>query len=991
MSPQKEKMLKIATFNAHGARGKMDEITKLASKVQVLGVCETWARAADSALQSQFSESVSVLTNHGGWRGQGGVSLIINPLLHYTVVKKYAQAEYQLIIVKIGDTYFAAVYMKPNSLKSCFTACMEIISENTSGNVVLMGDLNARHTRWDRVCNSQGRWLQIWAAKYGWKINAPSEPTFSAHSGHSTVDLVLTKNISAEGTSVFHGSWDGCSDHFAVQATVIISGDALQMSNKIPYSQRSNPKYIRIASTLYKEKLPPLARSIEDCRDKNILEDLYQRFKNIILDPWSEARKPRKRRFKYFWNRHLDQMKKQRSKLYRLATKSRAPNDWDKYHEKDREIRKTVQNRKRESLEKSADFIQKRGMSDGLKIVKSILKGKSGAVMQSENSSLNPKKFTEHIAGIGNGKHTPDIIPFELPRHFFNRVCRAIENSRPRKATGSDEIFYESLQVNPKLCAEVLCNFWKKCAELKYRLNDWNSVLLTPIHKKGDKSDPANYRPIALISHARQVIARAVATEIRSQYRNHWTQLGFQEHTGTETAIIRHVSNSAEGLKFSAVLDLKSAYNIVPRDKLMETVRKKLPERTAAMIALLLQPENISCKGDTGKSTAWVSSGVPQGCAASPTIFNLYMDTLPEKIDAAPDLNIQNCQISLFADDVKIQAKNQEALKASIKICSEWADDFGMQWSTKKCHILEPTHINDPGKYILSGKELMPCKQATYLGVTLGSENILPTKNLARVENAVKRLNMLRACGLNRQTLSSAKLINICKAFVFPVAQYAVHLLPDPCRDASSIGHKLEELDYKVVEYAMGCVSKNSVDVSTERPRIKGRLPRMLKLSKIPDWSQKISLALTSLDDRLRKRSDFFPSNMEIRNDIQKYSRAREVLKSPGKMSKMDLVQGWKKLCQGKVRKIPTPKTGLSPILRVRDRKIRESGIKWYFGSFPGRSEPLRTVLGNSKFNEINCRLNVWMKKEEMPKNRLESICEDISTIIQAMENSNVS
>ena len=91
MNPQSEKMLRIATFNAHGARGKEDEIIKLASKVQVLGVCETWARAADSRLRSIFSESVSVLPNHGGWRGQGGVGFIINPLMQYTLVKAHAQ------------------------------------------------------------------------------------------------------------------------------------------------------------------------------------------------------------------------------------------------------------------------------------------------------------------------------------------------------------------------------------------------------------------------------------------------------------------------------------------------------------------------------------------------------------------------------------------------------------------------------------------------------------------------------------------------------------------------------------------------------------------------------------------------------------------------------------------------------------------------------------------------------------------------------------
>ena len=682
-------------------------------------------------------------------------------------------------------------------------------------------------------------------------------------------------------------------------------------------------------------------------------------------------------------------MKKKRSSLYRSATKSGLSENWDAYYKIDRDIRKIVQSRKREFLEKTANAVHERSMSDGLKIVKSILKD-SGSQTGTDNSTLNLKKFTNHIAGIGNGNYTPDIIPFELPEKFQERIITAIEDSAPRKATGSDEIFYESLQVNPKLCAKILCNFWKKCGELKYRLRDWSSVLLTPIHKKGDKTDPANYRPIALISHARQVIARAVAAEIRSQYRNHWTQLGFQEQTGTETAIIRHLSNSREGLKFSAVLDLKSAYNIVPRDKLMEIVRKKLPEGSAAMISLLLQPEIISCKDDCENTTASISSGVPQGCAASPTIFNLYMDTLPEKMDSEPGLNSENCQISLFADDVKIQARDKMVLTKSIKVCSEWAEVYGMLWSTRKCHILEPSQMAEPGKYNLSGKELSCCNQAIYLGVTLGKDNILPVKNLSRVENAAKRINMLKACGLSRQNLSSAKLINICKSFIYPVAQYGVHLLPHTSRPVSRIGHRLEELDYKVIEYAMGCVPSNPTTVSSQNPRIKGRLPRMLKLGKIPDWSQKIRLALLSLESRLKERADNFFRDVKIREDLQKFRLARQVIGSPKNMSKADVKDAWEKLCKENVRKIPIPQKGFCPILYVRKRKIREPGIKWYFGSFPGRSEPLKNSLGAQKYGEIISRLRLSMKEEELSKNSMESLCDDISKVVHALENNNI-
>ena len=230
--------------------------------------------------------------------------------------------------------------------------------------------------------------------------------------------------------------------------------------------------------------------------------------------------------------------------------------------------------------------------------------------------------------------------------------------------------------------------------------------------------------------------------------------------------------------------------------------------------------------------------------------------------------------------------------------------------------------------------------------------------------------------------------MNICKTFIYPVAQYGVHLLPHTSRNTSAIGHRLEELDYKVIEYAMGCISSEQAPVSAQRPRIKGRLPRMLKLAKLPDWSQKIRLAISSLENRIKERADNFFRDKKIQNDIRKFCNAREVLGSPKNMSRDDLKEFWEKLRQGKTRIIPIPKKGFCPILYVRDRQVRENGIKWYFGSFPGRNDSIKNILGEMKYNEIMDRLRVWMKKEELKKEMLDSICEEISTIYKVMEDS---
>lgn len=75
-------------------------------------------------------------------------------------------------------------------------------------------------------------------------------------------------------------------------------------------------------------------------------------------------------------------------------------------------------------------------------------------------------------------------------------------------------------------------------------------------------------------------------------------------------------------------MDLKGAYDTVPRDKLMEVVGGKLEQPLHGMISLTLQPLQIVTKGDKTKTRKEMTREVPQGSPLSPTLFNLYMGTL---------------------------------------------------------------------------------------------------------------------------------------------------------------------------------------------------------------------------------------------------------------------------------------------------------------------------------------------------------------------------
>ena len=632
-------------------------------------------------------------------------------------------------------------------------------------------------------------------------------------------------------------------------------------------------------------------------------------------------------------------------------------------------IRALVHKNKRKCRNNLIDALASRDPKDSSPAVKSILQEPNGQGKgdPQEAGVLDLREFTNHEATANGKGYTPPIIPLEMTPDFERKVYNAIVKAKRNRASGTDELFSEAFKVAPKTFARIFALLWTKSSQLGYLIHEWRTALLVPIYKRGPRTAPSSYRPIALLSHGRQMISKAIGVMIREDYTFHPTQLGFRERAGTETAILRHAASTEKGFKYTAVLDLKGAYPSVPRDKLMETVHAKLSPRTAAMISLELQPETIITKGDTKGTTGKITLGVPQGGSSRPPLYNVYMDSFCEQMESElrTDYREEEVDVSVFADDVKIRSRTAKGLQKGLDVCTKWASKAKMTWSAPKCHILEPespSTSRTQREYFLSGERVQVSDSAVYLGVTLRGTRIAPDKNLERIRAAFQRIGILKAIGLNRKLVPSSKLIEICRTYVYPVADYGLHLIPLEKNQKCVLSKQLELLDYKVVEYSIGCVPK--APVQRLGRRIGGRLSRHLKLAKLPDWLQRIRMRLYSLQNRLQKRRLRERSDMLARQDPANLSAFRKRNQSPPNLTKKGLREFWTQLCRRCRRQIPIPKSGLVPILNEKDRKARDAGIKWYCGSFPGNPERLQTGLGLAQYTRHKVRIHTGMQAE---------------------------
>ena len=243
---------------------------------------------------------------------------------------------------------------------------------------------------------------------------------------------------------------------------------------------------------------------------------------------------------------------------------------------------------------------------------------------------------------------------------------------------------------------------------------------------------------------------------------------------------------------------------------------------------------------------------------------------------------------------------------------------------------------------------------------------------------------MLKAAGITRRYLPSSRLVDICRTYVYPVADYATHLVPLNTEAGTQLVEGLEMLDYRVAEHCLGCIAKQPRRSRNKEGRIAGRLPRHLKLAKLPDWSQRIRMKLHSLKKRLRNRTQNCRDDAKAKADPLHLVCLRDRIGSPKEMTRKDVTTEWQRLC-GR-RKIPTPEKGAVPVLKETDSTVRDAGIRWYTGSFPGEPDIITSVLGDELYQQHKSRIDYGMRMDTWNESTRKRTTRSIKVLVDAID-----
>ena len=156
---------------------------------------------------------------------------------------------------------------------------------------------------------------------------------------------------------------------------------------------------------------------------------------------------------------------------------------------------------------------------------------------------MAPDKVTDHKQETQEIQDQPidmesnEILNSEIT---MEELCKNIRKLKRRKAAAEDKITNELLIYTNQQLKEIILKVYNEC--LSHGVYPWNTALITPLHKKGDKSDPNNYRAIAVGSNLGKLFSSILLDRLIT-FRHTYcpdpiNQLGFVKEAQTNDHIL---------------------------------------------------------------------------------------------------------------------------------------------------------------------------------------------------------------------------------------------------------------------------------------------------------------------------------------------------------------------------------------------------------------------------------------------------------------------
>ena len=280
--------------------------------------------------------------------------------------------------------------------------------------------------------------------------------------------------------------------------------------------------------------------------------------------------------------------------------------------------------------------------------------------------------------------------------HFVKEdILDAIDHLSNYAAAGPDGFPAVLLKICKVELAEPLEMIFRESLDSGFIPDIWKKAFIFPIHKGGERTEPANYRPVSLTSHLmktmERVVKRYLVANLEANNKLNDAQHGFRQRRSCLSQLLQHYDKVLglleEGDNVDVVyLDFAKAFDKVDHGLLLRKMKKMgiTGKLGKWILNFLLKRKQQVIFGGKKSTESEVLSGVPQGSVLGPLLFLIMINDINHDVGS---------NVSLFADDTRISSKISseecvETFQEDLEKLYEWQNANNMKFNGSKFELI---------------------------------------------------------------------------------------------------------------------------------------------------------------------------------------------------------------------------------------------------------------------------------------------------------------
>ena len=155
---------------------------------------------------------------------------------------------------------------------------------------------------------------------------------------------------------------------------------------------------------------------------------------------------------------------------------------------------------------------------------------------------------------------------------------------------------------------------------------------------------------------------------------------GFRPGKGCKAALRRVDELLKSGYHWVVDADLKSYFDTIPQEKLMERIREKIADGRVLKLV-----EGMLGAGVMESAKGWqpTEQGTPQGAVISPLLSNIYLDGLDWQMAR------NGLEMARYADDFIVLCRSQEQAQQALELVRRWVEENGLSLHPNKTRLVD--------------------------------------------------------------------------------------------------------------------------------------------------------------------------------------------------------------------------------------------------------------------------------------------------------------